>query len=1201
MKVLRSVSFTSVTGGLVILGLVLPGCGGATGSGSGGGSGTDTSGSKELVVSYNDDPSSNLVASAKSEDGTELAIYGEKDANGDLKTVTQIDVAEGAGDDVTSIELDDDERPVHMEVGSSSDATFAYDDDADTVRVEVQESSGATEVDESFDVLSEEVAGKARPVKGAVKINEESLCKALRASRDVLEEFFDCDPDTDPTCDKGSARVPKILKELCEERLREVDDLSISLGETPEDIPLGVRAHFTTRGAADSGITVVLIAVAFGGARPMESIVWSQLAGPGEVPIEDLPSGTAIADLLIPGIYTFRVTVTDADGTQVSADIEVAPEELPEPVINATPDGAEVGRVITFSGAESSSPGDDPIEFFHWRFGDDHANTGPDVSHAFTEEGEFVVSLLVSTESGRRATTTKIIHVGEPLDCVDECQIEAENVFLDCLIAGGSEENCAARSHALLQECFEQGCGGSLNCEQHCEEVARDKFNECVAVGNSEAACEDRVFEVMDRCLREQCSRPPECEEDCHHQAEGLFFECREQGKSEEECIGESHTFMRGCVNENCDDARNCEEHCEEQAGRIFEECRHNGGNEEECAGRAHEHIQNCLERDCFNQGDCDQICGDEAERVFHECIADGGSEGHCEGRSGDFFDHCLLERCEGPEDCVRVCEDEAHRFFDHCMEAGGTEEECADTIHDFVEICLRETCDGLPDCEFMCHERARYAFEDCLFNGGTEDECIFAIENELDFCLREECSGQEHACEEECWEQADRVFDRCLVGGGTEDECAFEADHFVGECLFDSCGQAPGCEQHCEEMAEDAFEACVNAGTPEAECIGMAFDKFDTCMAIDCDRDQPPDCEAFCEEQAIWVFEDCTALGGSDERCIGAARDTFEICIQEECDGVGGPSCEEFCGEHADIAFGECLVNGGTENDCGQFAGMLFDICLQEECDIAPPPPPDDCDGFCNQQADLVYDECIARGGFLQECEFRADDAFGICIAEQCRDDLPPPPPDDCEGFCRQEAEMAFDACLATGALTEDCALFADDEFVFCLDRECGQLPPPPPDDCEGMCHDKAAGAFDDCVLSGGSQGQCELISDDEFTLCMTLECQEQPPPPPPTDDCEALCRDLAGRTVDDCLAGGGAQAECDGLGDDEFGNCMTVECQEPPPPPPPPPPSDCEESCRVKAQADFDACVNQVDTTDDCAVVEQETFDRCLIEECP
>ena len=87
------------------------------------------------------------------------------------------------------------------------------------------------------------------------------------------------------------------------------------------------------------------------------------------------------------------------------------PEETipPSPVVSVSVDGqlvlpgspvtAQAGQAITFDGSASQS-GSSPIASYEWDFGDGNTGAGATVSHAYSNEGGFEVTLTVTDENG---------------------------------------------------------------------------------------------------------------------------------------------------------------------------------------------------------------------------------------------------------------------------------------------------------------------------------------------------------------------------------------------------------------------------------------------------------------------------------------------------------------------------------------------------------------------------------------------------------------------------------------------------------------------------------------------------------------------------------------------------------------------------------------------------------------------------------
>jgi hypothetical protein len=165
-----------------------------------------------------------------------------------------------------------------------------------------------------------------------------------------------------------------------------------------------------------------------------------------------------------------------------------------------------VEQVVHFYGTGTSHAPEDPIKLYHWRFGDGKSGTGAEVTHAYREPGEYIVTLLVTTAAGRRATATTTVRVSQTHDCEALCQAEAESKFLECLLAGELEEECAARSREFLEYCLREECNQAGDCKDHCREFAREAFEVCLDEGGSEGECEAAAREAFESCLvAERC------------------------------------------------------------------------------------------------------------------------------------------------------------------------------------------------------------------------------------------------------------------------------------------------------------------------------------------------------------------------------------------------------------------------------------------------------------------------------------------------------------------------------------------------------------------------------------------------------------------------------------------------------------------------------------------------------------------------
>ena len=114
-----------------------------------------------------------------------------------------------------------------------------------------------------------------------------------------------------------------------------------------------------------------------------------------------------------PGVYTLRLTVTDAAGnTDVATQqIRVGGEGDVLAVITADTESGPAPLIVNFDGSSSSAQ-NDTIQDYYWDFDDGGTSRNSAPTYIFRNDGTFNVSLRVVTVSGDEATAIKQIRVG---------------------------------------------------------------------------------------------------------------------------------------------------------------------------------------------------------------------------------------------------------------------------------------------------------------------------------------------------------------------------------------------------------------------------------------------------------------------------------------------------------------------------------------------------------------------------------------------------------------------------------------------------------------------------------------------------------------------------------------------------------------------------------------------------------------------
>jgi PKD repeat protein len=130
-----------------------------------------------------------------------------------------------------------------------------------------------------------------------------------------------------------------------------------------------------------------------------------------------------------PGEYEVTLTVTDShsEATTMTRTILVtAPEnEAPIASFTAAPTSGAATLNVTFNAAASSDP-DGTIAGYAWDFGDGDTGTGQNVSHTYTAQGAYIVTLTVTDDDDATDSDTAAILVTAPGNQVPVASFTAE-------------------------------------------------------------------------------------------------------------------------------------------------------------------------------------------------------------------------------------------------------------------------------------------------------------------------------------------------------------------------------------------------------------------------------------------------------------------------------------------------------------------------------------------------------------------------------------------------------------------------------------------------------------------------------------------------------------------------------------------------------------------------------------------------------
>jgi len=150
------------------------------------------------------------------------------------------------------------------------------------------------------------------------------------------------------------------------------------------------------------------------------------------------------------GTYDATVTVVDESGNTDTASVSVTVEDQTAPtadvVANAT--SVETGEVVAFDG--SGSTDNVGVTSYEWAFGDGTTATGEQVTHSFSAEGSYTVTLTVTDGAGNSDTASVTVDVSADSPPTADVSASATAVAIDESVgfdASGSSDDDAISSY----------------------------------------------------------------------------------------------------------------------------------------------------------------------------------------------------------------------------------------------------------------------------------------------------------------------------------------------------------------------------------------------------------------------------------------------------------------------------------------------------------------------------------------------------------------------------------------------------------------------------------------------------------------------------------------------------------------------------------------------------------------------------------
>lgn len=177
----------------------------------------------------------------------------------------------------------------------------------------------------------------------------------------------------------------------------------------PVDNPPTVSITSPLNGATVSGTVAVTADVADDvGVAQVDFYLGPTLIGTDTV----APYGVSWdSTTVVDGTYTLTATAIDTIGQTASHSVSVLVDNVNDPpVANAGPDQTGyTGQTLTFDGSGSTDDG--TIVSYAWDFGDGATASGVSVTHAYSVEGTYTVTLTVTDNGGLTAQDTAVVTI----------------------------------------------------------------------------------------------------------------------------------------------------------------------------------------------------------------------------------------------------------------------------------------------------------------------------------------------------------------------------------------------------------------------------------------------------------------------------------------------------------------------------------------------------------------------------------------------------------------------------------------------------------------------------------------------------------------------------------------------------------------------------------------------------------------------
>jgi hypothetical protein len=165
---------------------------------------------------------------------------------------------------------------------------------------------------------------------------------------------------------------------------------------------------------------------------------------------------------------------------------------------------------------------------------------------------------------------------GEP-SCEGGCRASADVVVRACLENGEGAVRCAARGDEASRGCRESHCdaGGDEepSCEARCDAGVWRALRRCLVLGGREADCAARSRSRFDGCVALHCAAGNSCRTRCNGKADGARARCLTRGRDGVVCLAAAERVRHECEARRCPvlPPSGCADACEARVETIVD------------------------------------------------------------------------------------------------------------------------------------------------------------------------------------------------------------------------------------------------------------------------------------------------------------------------------------------------------------------------------------------------------------------------------------------------------------------------------------------------------------------------------------------------------------------------------------------------------------------------------------------------------